>query len=146
MVLVLLLLPLSVQAQTTPANEPALLDYVWGGLHKLPNMREGVFIDLRNHRTVQTLSLKLWDYAFLGKFGKYVSSNVNYIGSDGVGGSIDLDLSFLPVEDVPIIKYVEYLSVGYGGGFRTLTVPTGGNPGSDNKWIMGITVAAKFNF
>lgn len=147
-ILALLILPTLAKADTPSVVEdnPTVIDYIWDGFHKLPNLKEGAMWDMRHKRVLNTLSIELANAGYFGEFWKNITLNGSYIGTDGIGGGIDFNLSALPVESVPVLKYLEYGYVGYGCGLRTITGDTNSNPGSDNQGIQGIRFGAKLNF
>ncbi len=96
--------------------------------------------DWRHQRTLNTLGLELISF-------KGASVDLAWMGIDGLGGTISYNLGSLPVSNVPVLKYVSYLNLGYGVGVRTITLnPTTDNPKSDNRLIQGPVVYMKFNF
>lgn len=108
-------------------------------LKTLP-LKEGVMYDIKNHRGLNTLGLGVLGY-------EGVALNLTWIGIDGIGATIDYNLGGLPVANVPVLKYVKYLNLGYTVGYRTLTLnPTTDNPKSDNQFIQGPTVFVKVSF
>lgn len=117
-------------------NQPAsILD----GLKTLP-LREGFMWDYTHHRGLNTLSLGIIGY-------KGVGVDLSYMGVDGIGATLDYDLSTLPVATVPVLKYVQYLNIGYAVGWRTLALnPVTDNPKSDNQLIQGPVLFAKLRF
>lgn len=96
--------------------------------------------DFKNHRVLNTLGFGVVSYDNFGL-------DLTYIGSDGFGATIDYNLSGLPVKNIPILSYVQYLNLGYSVGYRTMAVAdVTGNPKSDNQFIQGPTVYVKFKF
>lgn len=96
--------------------------------------------DFTHRRGLNTLGLEVASYKGFGL-------DLTWIGTDGIGAVADYSLSSLPVQDVPILSYVQYLNIGYGFGYRTLALAqTTGNPKSDNQFIHGPTVFMKFKF
>lgn len=132
--LLALLSPALAQAQI--ANDTiSILDQ----LKTLP-LKDGVMYDFKNHRVLNTLALGVLGYG-------PVSLDLSYIGIDGLGVTLDYNLSDLPVKNVPILNYVQYLNIGYTVGYRTLTNDSiSDNPKSDNQFIQGPTVFIKFKF
>lgn len=143
----LLSLPTLCRADDPRPQDITILDYLWAGFHKLPDLKEGILIDYRHQRALNTVGIAILNGSSLGSFWGNFSLDGNYIGQDGIGGSITMSLRALPVEDVPILKYLEYGYVGYGGGWRTLAFnPSTDNAQSDNQAIHGPVIAARFNF
>jgi hypothetical protein len=106
---------------------------------KLPT-KEGVTYDWKHKRFLNTLSFGVIGY-------DNFALNASYIGVDGIGASLTYNLSSLPVKNVPILKYVQYLEIGYTAGMRTLALsPSTDNPSSDNQFIQGPILTFKFNF
>lgn len=96
--------------------------------------------DIKNHRGLNTLGLGVIGYEGFGL-------DLTWIGIDGIGATLDYNLGSLPVANVPILKYVKYLNVGYTVGYRTLTLnPVTDNPKSDNQFLQGPTIFCKFSF
>lgn len=96
--------------------------------------------DFKNHRGLNTLGFGVINY-------KNVALDLTWIGVDGIGATLDYNLSALPVKNIPVLSYVQYLNIGYSIGYRTLTLTdVSGNPKSDNEFIQGPTVFCKFNF
>lgn len=147
---VLLLIPSLAKADTPAINEkdPTIIDYVWDGFHKLPNMKEGGLWDIKKGTVKNTLGIEVANAGFFGQYWKNVSLDGILIGSDGLGGSLNLSLAALPVENVPIIKYLEYAYVGYGIGISHITHDPSydANQKSDNEWTNGITFGGRLNF
>lgn len=133
----ILLLPILMLLIQTPSKADSLS--VLDSLKTLP-LKEGVMYDIKNHRVLNTLSFGVINYDKVGL-------DVSYIGLDGIGATIEYDLSGLPVQNIPVLKYVSYLNVGYSVGYRTLALgQVSGNPKSDNQLIQGPVVFVKFNF
>ena len=133
--LAILLLPALAQAQTTPQSLS-----IGDTLKSLPAVKEGFMWDYTHHRGLNVLGLEVANY-------KGVSLDAAWIGVDGLGGIVNYSLSSLPVQNVPILNYVQYLNVGYGLGIRTMTLTdVTGNPKSDNQLIHGPVAFIKFKF
>lgn len=130
------LLPLQVRAQETSAsNTISVIDQ----LKSLP-LKEGVMYDFKNNRALNTLSLGIINYDSVGL-------DISYIGMDGLGLTLEYDLSSLPVSNIPILKYLSYLNLGYSVGYRTMAIAdVQGNPKSDNQLIQGPVAFLKFKF
>lgn len=112
---------------------------IMDSLKSLP-LKEGVMYDFKNDRFLNTLSFGIINYNNIGL-------DVSYIGIDAIGATIEYDMSSLPVQNVPILKYVSYLNVGYSFGYRTMTLsPVSDNPKSDNQFIQGPVVFVKLKF
>lgn len=96
--------------------------------------------DIKNHRGLNTLALSVAGY-------NNFSLDFTFIGVDGLGLTLDYSLEGLPVKNVPLISYVQYLNIGYSVGYRTLTLTdVQDNPKSDNQFINGPTLFMKFKF
>lgn len=107
--------------------------------NKLP-IKEGVTYDYTHKRFLNTVGVEV---ASLGGF----NLDASYIGVDGVGGSLTYNLGNLPVKNLPVLNYVQYLNAGYSVGVRTITLnQIDKNPESDNKLIHGPTLFAKIKF
>ena len=78
---------------------------------------------------------------------KGFSVNAAYFGMEGAGVTLDYNLSGLPVENIPVLKYAEYLSVGYGAAIQQITLTdVDENPSSDNRLIHGPVAYVKITF
>lgn len=96
--------------------------------------------DFKNGRVLNTLGFGLLNY-------DKVSLDLAYIGVDGFGATLEYNLSGLPVQNIPILSYVQYLNIGYTVGYRTMALTNvSGNSKSDNQFIQGPTVFVKFKF
>lgn len=124
------------------ADEPSIVRdefTIIDSLKKLP-LKEGVTWDYIHHRGLNTISLGIIGYGPVGL-------DLSFIGIDGVGATLDYNLAYLPVKNVPIISYVQYLNIGYTVGCRTLAFnPVTDNPKQDNALVQGPTVFMKFKF
>lgn len=128
--LALLLLP-----NLSRAESVSVID----SLKSLP-LKEGAMVDFKNHRILNTLGLGLINYENFGL-------DLSYIGVDGLGVTLEYNLGALPVQNIPIIKYVSYLNIGYTVGYRTMAwADLNDNPKSDNQFIQGPTLFCKINF
>lgn len=108
-------------------------------LNKLP-VKEGYFYDWKDGKGYNVLGLELAQY-------KGFSVNAAYVGMEGAGVTLDYSLSNLPVENVPVLKYAEYLSVGYGAAIQQITLKdVDENPSEDNKLIHGPVLYCKIKF
>lgn len=108
-------------------------------IKQLP-LKEGLTYDFKNDRFLNTLGFGVINY-------KNIGLDVSYIGVDGLGATLEYNLGGLPVQNVPILKYVSYLNIGYTVGYRTLALAdVNDNSKSDNQFIQGPTVFVKFNF
>lgn len=108
-------------------------------LNKLP-VKEGYFYDWKNGKGYNVLGLELAQY-------KGFSVNAAYVGMEGAGATLDYNLSGLPIENIPVLKYAEYLNVGYGVAVQQITLKDfDENPSSDNKLIHGPVVYLKLKF
>lgn len=136
LVLLLVSLPLAAQAQTVALSDTvSVLDQ----LKTLP-LKEGFMWNIPQNRGANTLSLGVLGY-------NGISLDLTWIGIDGLGTTLDYNLSNLPIKNVPVLSYLQYLNIGYTVGYRTLALnPTTGNPKDDNKFIHGPTVFLKFKF
>lgn len=95
--------------------------------------------DFKNHRGLNVLGLELASY-------KGFAIDAAWMGIDGVGAVVNYNLGSLPVQNVPVLNYVQYLNIGYGLGWRTLTASSGDNPKSDNQLIQGPVAFIKLKF
>lgn len=108
-------------------------------LNKLP-VKEGYFYDWKDGKGYNVLGLELAQY-------KGFSVNAAYVGMEGAGVTLDYNLSGLPIENVPVLKYAEYLSVGYGAAVQQITLKdVDENPSEDNKLIHGPVLYCKIKF
>ncbi len=122
---------------TPPSNEGL---NVLGSLQNLPAVKEGFLWDYAHHRGLNTLGLEVVSWKSLGL-------DLTWIGTDGVGATLDYSLSALPVQNVPILSYVQYLNLGYAVGYRTLALgDVTDNPKSDNQFIHGPVIFVKLKF
>ena len=104
------------------------------------SIKEGYFYDLKDGKGYNVLGLELAQY-------KGFSVNAAYVGMEGAGVTLDYNLSGLPVENIPVLKYAEYLSVGYGAAIQQITLTeVDENPSSDNRLIHGPVVYVKLKF
>lgn len=132
--LMLLLMPLSAQAQTTQSLS------ISDELKKLPTVKEGFMYDFKHSRGLNVLGLEVLNY-------KGFALDAAYLGIDGIGAVANYNLGSLPVQNVPILEYVQYLNIGYGLGWRTLALnPAEDNPKSDNRLIQGPVAFIKLKF
>lgn len=107
--------------------------------NKFP-VKEGYFYDWKDGKGYNVLGLELAQY-------KGFSVNAAYVGMEGAGMTLDYSLSNLPVENVPVLKLVEYLSVGYGAAIQQITLTNvDENPSEDNKLIHGTVLYCKIKF
>lgn len=114
-------------------------DSILDKLRELP-LKEGVTYDFTHDRFLNSFGLSIVGYDPIG-------IDLTWIGIDGIGATLDFNLASLPVKNVPILKYVKYLNIGYTAGYRTMTLTdVTGNPKSDNQFIQGPTVFFKVNF
>lgn len=145
LVLALVILPNLAQAQP---NNTSIIDSLFSGFKNAPNMKEGVFVDFQHSRVLNILGVEIVNGSHFGSFWNNFTGDLDYIGQDGVGGSLDVNLAILPVGSFPILKLIqEHSYIGYGAGYRTLTTDgADGNPKSDNQFISGPTIFVKFNF
>lgn len=112
-------------------------------LNKLP-VKEGYFYDLKDGKGYNVLGLELW--AGSGSIQGF-SVNAAYVGMEGAGVTLDYDLSGLSIENVPILKYAEYLNVGYGTAIQQITLKDfDENPSADNRLIHGPVLYVKLKF
>lgn len=96
--------------------------------------------DFKHNRGLNVLGLEVVTF-------KGFALDAVWLGIDGLGVVANYSLSSLPIQNVPILSYVQYLNVGYGVGYRTLTSDTqGGNPSSDNRFIQGPVAFIKLKF
>lgn len=108
-------------------------------LEKFP-VKEGFFYSVEDGQGSNVLGVEVFK-----KYG--FSINAAYFGLEGAGGTLDYDLSNLPIENVPVMKFLEYLSVGYGAGVQKITLPElQDNPDSDNRFVHGPVLYAKIKF
>lgn len=108
-------------------------------LNKLP-IKEGYFYDWKDSKGYNVLGLELAQY-------KGFSVNAAYVGMEGAGVTLDYNLSGLPIENIPVLKYAEYLNVGYGAAIQQITLKDfDENPSSDNKLIHGLVAYIKLKF
>lgn len=141
----LLLIPMLAKADSQtlvpPNPQPAASSQlsIFDALKTLP-LKEGVMYDFKNSRVLNTLSLGVVNYAHVGL-------DLSYIGSDGIGATLEYSLSGLPIANIPILNYLAYLNIGYSVGYRTLALgDVAENPKSDNQFIQGPCVFIKFKF
>lgn len=135
LLLLLLLAPCLAQAQTASSDTVSIIDQ----LKTLP-LKEGALYDFKHHRILNTLGLSVLGYGPL-------TVDLAYIGIDGLGATIDYNMTYLPISNVPILSYLQYLNIGYAVGYRTLTNDgVSDNPKSDNQFIQGPVVYLKFKF
>lgn len=133
----LLSLPLVAQAQTAiaPSDTVTVID----NLKSLP-LKEGFFYNIGQNRGENVLALQVLSY-------KSVGIDLTWIGIDGLGATLDYNLSGLPIQNVPVLSYLQYLNIGYTAGFRTITLPTDStDPKADNRFIHGPSIFLKFKF
>jgi len=125
------------------AMQLCVVSFASAGLGDIINqfpVKEGFFYDIENNRGLNVLGVEVFKY-------KGFSANLAYIGVDGAGMTADYSLAELPIENVPILKYLEYLNIGYGAGVRTITLnEIDGNPASDNRFIHGPVLYCKIKF
>lgn len=108
-------------------------------LNKLP-VKEGYFYDLKDGKGYNVLGLELAKY-------KGFSVNAAYVGMEGAGVTLDYNLAGLPIENVPILKYAEYASIGYGAAVQQITLKdVDENPSEDNRLIHGPVIYVKLKF
>ena len=100
--------------------------------------KEGMMYNVKDGRVLNTLSLEVADYAG-------VALNVAYVGSDGLGAIIDYDLSKIPKVNLPVLNLVQYLHVGIGAAYKTITLASDTAEG-DNRFVWGPQVSFKLKF
>lgn len=131
------IMALSICLMATAAQAEAVK--IGNVLNKLP-VKEGYFYDWKDGKGYNVLGLELAQY-------KGFSVNAAYVGMEGAGVTLDYNLSGLPIENVPVLRFVEYLSVGYGAAVQQITLKdVDENPSEDNKLIHGPVVYAKIRF
>lgn len=97
-------------------------------------------VDFQHNRVLNTLGFGVVGY-------KNAEIDLAYIGTDGFGAVLNYSLQDLPVANVPILKYTQYLNLGYGVGYRTMALAdVNDNPKSDNQLVHGPVVFIKLNF
>lgn len=107
---------------------------------------EGVLYDIKNQRGLNFLAATVYEGTGITKNFAVVAGLVS---TDGIGLAVNYDVgNALPKVNFPILSIVNYLRVGVGGAYRTITVHTDTveNSKADDKWIWGPTVFVKFNF
>lgn len=135
LVLLLLVMPQLSKAETEQTSLS-----ISDSLKKLPAIKEGFMYDFQHKRGLNVLGLEIASY-------KGFSLDAAWIGIDGFGGVANYSLSSLPVQNLPILNYVQYLNIGYGLGYRTMALANvQGNPKSDNQLISGPVAFVKFKF
>lgn len=133
------------EANLTPETSLSVTDT----LKNLPSVKEGFMYDFKHNRGLNVLGLEVANASFIGSSDKWraLALDVAWIGSDGLGAVINYSLSSFPVQSLPVLNYLQYLNIGYGAGYRTLTSDTdGGNPKSDNQFISGPVAFIKLKF
>lgn len=121
-------------------QEPPAVVSISDSLKALPAVKEGFFYDFSHNRGLNVLGLEVVQW-------KGISLDAAWIGIDGIGVTIDYSLSSLPVQTIPVLNYVQYLNVGYGVGYRTITSSvTDSDPKADNEFIQGPVVYLKLKF
>jgi hypothetical protein len=103
---------------------------------------EGFLYDIKGQRGLNFLAATLFEKGNFQVVGGLVST-------DGIGMAVNYDIgkAFKPIE-FPILSLVNYLHVGIGGYYRTLTIHTDPveNSKDDNKFGWGPTVFVKWAF
>jgi hypothetical protein len=130
---------------TQARADGSALDSLLNGFKTLPDAKEGIFIDFAQHGKVyNTLGIEIANLGHFGPRWKNITGDLNWVGIDGLVGSVDVNLGLFSVNSLPISKYLQYAYIGYGVGARTLTASgDGGNPKSDNKLMQGINIYIK---
>lgn len=109
-----------------------------GGIFNSLNAKEGVMWNVRDGRFLNTLTVEL---AGLQGF----SLNAAYVGSDGLGATVDYDLAMLPKIELPVLNLVQYLHLGVGAAYKTITLGSDTADG-DNRLVWGPVVTFKLKF
>ena len=108
-------------------------------LNKFP-VKQGYFFDVNSGKGYSITGVEI-----IQKAG--FSGNLAYVAPDAAAVTLDFSLAKLPTENVPVIRYLEYFNIGYGVGYKTVTLfETEGNPDSDNKLIHGPLAYFKIKF
>ena len=96
-------------------------------------VREGEVYNFKSHSWVTTTGATVVTYSPWN-----LSLGVSMLNADGVAGTIDWNVgNYLPVNNVPVMKYLTYLYV-VGG--------CGGEVDSNNNWKIAPILGAEFKF
>ena len=104
--------------------------------------KEGILLDVKSGHGLNFLAATIAQKGQLSLVGGIVST-------DGIGLAADCNIGgMLPETNFPILQLFDYLHVGVGGYYRTLTVHTDpvDNSKAEDKWGWGPVAFLKWKF